>query len=155
VKRRQLKKSPKLFVSFWDICLENLPVGTFKHRQISAAVARRAIAKAREDKSLLCVSNDDLFAPYRKHRRDNHADLRKVLARRLGIKLTLADFTEKLEDDDGSLRFINPLGLVQVQGRDRLLVVTCMYSLDKRKRRTPLGMKVAPSTIEFHLFEAA
>jgi hypothetical protein len=150
-----MKQKPMLFVSFWHICLENLSVGTFVHRQIGTAVARRLIAKARRNDSLLCVSQDDLLAPYRKHQRENHAELCSVLTKGLGIKLALGDFIGELEDADGSLNMVNPLGLVQVNARNRLIIVTCMYCFDKRKRRSPLGMKVEPSTVKFHLIEAA
>ncbi len=30
------KKAARLFVSFWNICLENLPEGTFRHRRLTA-----------------------------------------------------------------------------------------------------------------------
>jgi hypothetical protein len=62
-------KSAKLFVSFWNICLENLPDGTFVRRQLTPSAAKRAMMQARRNKSLLCVTQDDLLAPYCKRQR--------------------------------------------------------------------------------------
>jgi hypothetical protein len=147
-------KSAKLFISFWDICLENLPEGTFVRRQITPAAAKRAITQARRYKSLLCVTKDDLLAPYCRRQRRRHAELCRVLAEKFGIKLALGDFCGNLKDDNGSLNIVNPLSFVQVRGRNRLIIVTCMFSMPKRKRRDWFAMDVSPSTVEFHLIEA-
>jgi hypothetical protein len=69
--------------------------------------------------------------------------------------LALGDFCGDLKDANGSLHIVNPLSFVQVRGRNRLIVVTCGYVFDKKKRKDPLGLKVEPSTIQFHLMEAA
>jgi hypothetical protein len=147
-------KSHNLFISFWHVCLENFPDGTFIHHRMKPADAGRAISAARKRKSLLCVSQDDLLAPYCKRERKNHADLCRVLTDEFGIKLSLADFCGHLDDDDDSMVSINPLNIVQVRGRDRLIVVNCAYTLDKRKRKDRLAFKVEPATVEFHLIEA-
>ena len=73
-------KTNMLFISFWNICLDNLPKGKFVRRSMTAAAARAAINKARKNKSLLCVSEDDLIAPYHKLQRDRHDDLCRVLS---------------------------------------------------------------------------
>jgi hypothetical protein len=144
----------KLFVSFWHVCLENFPEGPFIHRRMKPVDARRAISAARKRKSLLCVSQDDLLAPYRKRERKNHADLCRVLTDDFGIKLSLADFCGHFDDDDDSMVSINPLSIVQVSGRDRLIIVNCAYIWDKRKRKDRLAFKVEPSSVEFHLIGA-
>jgi hypothetical protein len=149
-----LMKSGKLLISFWNICLDNLPEGRFARRRVAPSKAEAAINQARRNKSLLCVSQDDLLAPYCKRQQDTHEDLCRVLANKYGIKLKIADFTGSFEDDEGSLNMINPLSLVKVQGRDRLLIVTCMFAWPKGKRKDVLAMKVEPSTIEFHLIGA-
>jgi hypothetical protein len=148
-------KPAKLFISFWNICLENLPAGAFVHRSMKPAAAKRAITQARRSNSLLCVSQDDLLAPYCKYERDRHAELCRVLTDEFGIKLALSDFWGNLADDDGSLDIVNPLSLVQVRGHKRLIVVTCGYVFGKKKRKEPLGLKLEPSTVQFHLIEAA
>jgi hypothetical protein len=146
-------KSPKLFVSFWHVCLENFPEGTFIHRRMKPADARRAISAARKRKSLLCVSQDDLLAPYRQRERKNHFDLCRVLTNEFGIELTVANFCGNFDDEDDSMVSINPLNIVQVSGRDRLIIANCAYTLDKRKRKDRLTFKVEPSTVGFHLIE--
>jgi hypothetical protein len=148
-------KSATLFVSFWNICLENLPDGTFVRRQLTPAAAKRAITQARRNKSLLCVTHDDLLAPYCKRQRGRHAELCRVLTDVFDIKLSIGDFCGDLKDGNGSLNIVNPLSFVQVRGRNRLIVVTCGYIFDKRKRKDPLGLKVEPSTVRIYLFEAA
>jgi hypothetical protein len=148
-------KPAKLFISFWDICLENLPEGTFARRQITPVAAKRALRQARRNKSLVCVTKDDLLAPYCKRQRGRHAELCRVLTDKFGIKLALGDFCGDLKDDNGSLNIVNPLSFVQVRGRNRLIVITCGYVFDKRKRKDPLALKVEPSSVQFYLFEAA
>ena len=61
--------SQKLFISFWNICLDNLPEGTFIRRRITPDDARRYIEQARLANALLGVSDDDLLATY--HERDS------------------------------------------------------------------------------------
>jgi hypothetical protein len=69
------------------------------------------------------------------------------------IVLQFRDFTSNLEDDGESCFSINPLNCTSLRGRDRLLVVTCMYTLNKKTARKPLGFKIAPTSVEFHQFE--
>ncbi len=143
----------RLFVSFWHICLENLPEGTFRKRQLTPKDAKRRIERARAKQRLLCVSEDDLLAPYRKDERDNHKDLCRVLNEHFGISLQLEDFFDHGGEDDPGYS-IRPLSLFQVSARDRLLVVTCCYDFEaKRTSRGKLRFSVAPDSIEFHLFE--
>jgi hypothetical protein len=146
--------SGTLFVSFWNICLENLPEGSFLRRSITPEDARHLIESARKEKRLLCVSEDDLLAPYRKRERANHDALRRALVKHVGITLAFRDFTGSHETDAGSSYSTTPLVGVQIRGRDRLLVVTCRYTLGKRNKRNPLPFAIAPETIEFHLIES-
>jgi hypothetical protein len=146
----------KLFVSYWEIGLENLPEGRFVHRRITAADAKRAITGARREKRLVCVAGKDILAPYRKHERKNHEALSGVLTQQFGIPLTLRDFVSTFKDDDGHDRYsLKPLVCVKVQSPDRLLVITCCYTLAKRTKRDPSPFTIAPDTVEFHLFESA
>jgi hypothetical protein len=54
-----------LYLSFWHLCLDNLPQGQFERGVTSTDDARTMICNARTDRNLLCVSKDDLLAPYR------------------------------------------------------------------------------------------
>ena len=61
-------KYKKLFLTFWKINLDNLPVGTFVQRRLIPDEARLLIEQARQQDSFLCVSSDDLLAPYKERR---------------------------------------------------------------------------------------
>jgi hypothetical protein len=148
------KRAARLFVSFWHVCLENLPEGTFTHRRITPGDAKLLVEAARREGSLLCVSGDDLLAPYRKKERSNQDALRRVLAKHFGIVLAFRDFTSDYEAAGNSCYSTIPLNCISVTGRDRLLVVTCCYTLNKKSTRKPLGFKIAPTTVEFHQFES-
>ena len=65
----------KLFLSFWNICLDNLPLGQFTDRQLTPDDARLRIEQTRQEGRLLCASDDDLLDPYRKRERNNLASL--------------------------------------------------------------------------------
>ena len=151
---RMGKKAARLLVSFWDICLDNLPEGTFTHRRVAAADAKLLVEEARRENSLVGVSKDDLLAPYRKRERSNHDALRRILAKHFGIVLAFRDFTSDYEADGKSCYSMNPLNCISLRGRDRLLVVTCSYTLNKKSPRKPFGFKLAPTTVEFHQFKS-
>ena len=154
-KAKKDKKAPRLFVSFWHICLENLPEGTFLHRRITAGEAKRCIDAAREEKRLLGVTKDDLLAPYREEERRDHDALRRALAKHFEIVLSFRDFTSNFEADGDRCFSVNPLNCISLTGRDRLLVVTCCYTLKKNTTRNPFGFKMTPETVEFHQFESS
>lgn len=154
VSLRKDKKAARLFVSFWDICLENLPEGTLTHRRLTAGDAKLLVEEARRENKLVGVSQDDLLAPYRKKERSNHDALRRILAKHFGIVLAFRDFVSNHEADGDSCYSVNPLNCISVTGWDRLLVVTCCYTLNKKSTRKPLGFKIAPMTVEFHQFES-
>jgi hypothetical protein len=141
-----------IFVSFWAVCLDNLPPGAFRHRVISPGDAKRIIDQAREHHALLCLSDDDLLAPYRKHERDNHEALCRILKKDWDIDLSLKDFCSNSGGDDHPLYAVNPLSCMQVRDADRLLIVTCNYTLSENAKAT--AFEVAPDSIAFHLIEA-
>jgi hypothetical protein len=142
-----------LYISFWKICLNNLPETAFVHRRIAAKEAKRYIKDARKEKRLLCLSETDLFAPYRKHERENHDALRKVLKEHFEIDLTLRDFTTHFEDDDDAGNCINPLNCFQIGKKDKLLIVNCAFGMRDRKKKGGLDFEIEPTTVTFHLFE--
>ncbi len=144
-----------LFVSFWSLCLENLPEGGFTRRRLTPEEATLAVEQAREGQTLLCLSDTDLLAPYHERERGNHEALCRVLQEHFGIVLAFKDFCGNGGGDDEGMYSINPLNCVQVQGHDRLMVVTCAYvsagqCLEGRPR-----FEIEPTTVEFHMVEAA
>ena len=52
--------------SYWDVCVDNLPIGAFRHRLISAADAKRLIDQAMERNALLCLADERHLDPYGK-----------------------------------------------------------------------------------------
>lgn len=144
----------RIFVSFGTICLDNLPAGSFRHRLISADEAKRLINQARERNALLCLSDDDLLAPYRKHQRENHEALCRVLSRDQGINLGFKDFCSRTGDAADALYTVNPLSCMQVRGQNRLLIATCNYALPENRTTSPPAFEIAPESITFHLVEA-
>jgi hypothetical protein len=149
----------KLFISFGHIGLENLPEGTFAHRKITPDDARLRIERARETSTLQCVSDDDLVAPYHEEEREHHDALCRVLGEHYGITLSLKEFFVKDDAEDGGsgLYTIFALQFAQVGEEERLLVVTCGFTLRPKEERKPgaLDFARAPSSVEFHLIEAA
>ena len=144
-----------LVLSFWDICLDNLPEGTFSHRCIPAHEAKSLITHARQANQLLCVSNDDLLAPYKKKEAQRHKQLCAVLGEQFGIELSIRDFVTSSEHDGEPLYSITPLQCVQLGAEDRLVVVTCDYTVSKEQGESILNPSIAPDTITFHLIEAS
>jgi hypothetical protein len=92
-----------LFVSFWSLCLENLPEGGFTRRRLTPDEATLAVGQAREGKTLLCLTDTDLLAPYHERERGNHEALRRVLKEHFGIVLAFRDFCGKAGGDDEGL----------------------------------------------------
>lgn len=145
---------PRLVVSFWHIGLENLPEGRFQHRSVKPKEAKRLIDKARKARALDGASQDDLFAPYHKHEKGNHAKLCRVLHEHYGIGLSLKDFVLKLVDDGRPSYSIRPLLLAEVEGSNRLLVVSCHYVMAEHRKKARLDFNIAPDSVTFHLFES-
>src|SRR5579863_7159403 len=125
----------RLYVSFWDLCLNNLPHGRFEHRVIDAGEASQMIHAALVDKTLLCVSKDDLLAPYRIKECRRHEELCAVLRASYDCPLRFEDFLTTFDDEETAVESITPLQVAALKSGDRLLVVTCHYQLaDKAKR---------------------
>jgi hypothetical protein len=147
----------RLYVSFWDLCLDNLPQGQFERRVIGAGDASQMIRAAHADKSLLCVSKDDLLAPYRAKKRRRHEELCAVLRASYDCPLRLEDFLTTFDDQETAVESITPLQVAELKPGDRLLVVTCNYQLvDKTKRNGDLEdcFVLAADSVGFHLIAA-
>jgi len=146
-----------LYVSFWDLCLDNLPHGWFEHRLITVADARQMIRAARADKTLLCVSKQDLLAPYRTKERRRHEELCAVLRASYDCQLRFEDFLTAVDNDETGFQSIMPLQVAELRAGDRLLVVTCNYRLaDKTDDRANLEDRfvLAADSVGFHLIAA-
>jgi len=145
----------KLFLSFWDLCLDNLPEGSFAHRRIPPDEAKTIFEQARHEGRLFCVTGDDLLAPYKKRQCAQHEEFCRVLGEHFGIKLSLRDFAGNSGTEAEPFYSINPLNCVQLRDRDCLMVITCCFSLAEQRQGTeePIPFTIAPSSVEFHLIE--
>ncbi len=117
----------RLILSFWDVCLDNLPQGSFERGTVTATETRAMIQAARADAALLCVSNDDLLAPYRERQRRRQAELCAVLQNAYDIPLRFEDFMSSFTDQGGTRQSVTPLQLACLQPGEQMLVVTCDY----------------------------
>ncbi len=108
----------RIYLSFWHLCLDNLPQGRFERRTIQASDARAMINAARTDKTLLCVSKDDLLAPYRAKERRRHEELCALLSASYDCHLSLKDFLTEVDDEENPLQTIVPLQVVELQPGD-------------------------------------
>lgn len=146
----------RLFVSFWHLCLENLPESRFVHRRIAAAETRRLIDAARRNGRLLCVSQDDLLAPYKEREARQHERLCQALRDHCDLALSFEDFLAKSGEGGEAFHSITPLSCVQISDGDRLLVVTCSFTLPEGGLAVAgMTWPIAPDSIAFHLIEAA
>ena len=139
-----------LYLSFWDVILDNLPEGTFRHRRLATDEARKLIEDARTAGTLRGVSRDDLCAPHREKKLKDHESLRLALREEHGIRLSLDDFTIGLAEDG---RTIHPLDFVAVSASSQLMVVSCDYALSPECAEPLMRFVVAPDSVSFHLFE--
>jgi hypothetical protein len=140
--------------SFWHICLANLPEGAFCRSRNAPEDAKLRIEQARKANTLLCLSDDDLLAPYRKKECKNHDALCRVLSEHFGIALSLKDFCSSFKNGDHISYTINPLNCVEINNSNPLLVVTCAYNLGEMKDDATLPFEIDPTTVEFHMIEA-
>ncbi len=144
----------RVFLSFEDICLRNLPEGKFSHRCITAEEARALVEQARRDNRLLCVSDDDLLAPYEERSAEKNEDLCRVLTEHFDMPLSIKDFMSAMEHEGETLYSTAPLQCVQVEGEDRLLIVTCHYSMERGRKGAFPDFKIIPESVAFHLIES-
>ena len=146
----------RLTLSFWDLCLDNLPQGRFERSTITAAEARAMIQRARATNTLLCVSKHDLLAPYRKKQRRNHDDLCTVLQNTYDIALRFEDFLSSIADENGTIQTVIPLQVACLQPGERMLVVSCNYAFAQgNKTGDPDQLfTIAADSVSFSLIAA-
>ncbi len=142
-----------LFLSFWKLSLENLPIGRFAHQTLSSTEAKSLIDQARRNSTFICVSSDDLLAPYKQSELENHRELCQVLQAELGIQISVRDFCSSSLIDGEEVFTITPLEVVQIRGNAKLIVVTCGYSLPESRSPGKLNFQIDPGSVEFHLIE--
>jgi hypothetical protein len=146
-----------LYLSFWHLCLENLPQGEFERSVISVDDARAMIRDARTDKTLLCVSKDDLLAPYRTKERRRHEELCELLQTSCTFDIRFGDFLTTFDEEGASVQSIMPLEVVELRPKERLLIVTCNYRLiGKPDDHVDLEDRfvLAADSVGFHLIVA-
>lgn len=144
----------KLFLSFWKLSLENLSIGRFIHRTLCLTEVKPLIDQARRNNTLICVSSDDLLAPYNQRELENYRKLCQVLQAEFGIQISVRDFCSSSLFDGEELFTITPLEVVQIGGGARLIIVTCSYSLPESRSPGRPDFQIAPDSVEFHLIEA-
>jgi hypothetical protein len=145
-----------LYLSFWHLSLENLPAGRFENRKIGAADAATLIDAARTDKTLQCVSHDDLLAPYKATERRRHEELCSVLRKHPDCALHLEDFLCAFDEEQPDIKTTFPLDVVQLKRGDRLLIVTGGYEFLRGSAEASLEDRfvLSPDSVEFNLIEA-
>jgi hypothetical protein len=142
----------KLYLSFWDICLENLPEGTFTRTRVASADARERIEQARRNQAFHCLSDDDLLAPYHEHSLNQHKALCDVLLEHCGIALSIDDFLKRRRQDGTESYSILPLNCVQLRHPNEFMVVTCHYELPEMFSGERPEFEIALDSVTFHVF---
>ena len=104
---------------------------------------------------MVCVSHDDLNAPYCDRERGQHEELCKLLVENFKINLSLEDFFSSSEEEGETISYVCPLGVASVKDQDRLLIVTCNYEFAARNHEDRLGFAIAADSVTFHLIESA
>jgi hypothetical protein len=144
-----------LFLSFWNIGLENIPEGAFVHRELLSDEAKRLIDAAGRANGLRCASADDLFADYHQRERNNHEKLCRVLRETYDIPLSLDDFVQAEQEDGEELHLTRPLVFARLSESTSILVVNCNYVLPAVRGAGAIEFEIAPDSVTFHLFEAS
>lgn len=144
----------KTYLSFWHVCLDNLPVGRFKRRTLAAAAAGALIKAARANQTLRCVTQDDLVAPYQARKRQQQESLCAVLRTAYDIEIGIDDFLCDMGENGSPLYSIAPLQLVHVRAADRLLIVGCHYGFEPGLGNPADRSIIAEDSVTFDLIEA-
>ena len=113
------------------------------------------IEQSRQNNTFIGVSDEDLFAPYKKKELEKHKELCQVLSKHLDIALSIDDFMHKTEHDGKAFYSMLPLQCVQVRGNNKLIVINCCYSLlEEDAASDNIDFEIAPDSVEFHLIES-
>ncbi len=136
-------QKPTLFITFWNICLDNLPHGQFFHRTIKTDEARRIIRDAAD--RVVCVSKDDLCAPYKTEEARKYSELCELLTSTYDISISFNDF---IHGDT-----ILPLQCAEIKDGNRLMVINCHYTIPKIRDRELIS-HIAADSVTFNIIEA-
>lgn len=130
--------------------------GAIRKSQNRAADASTLINEARTDKTLQCVSHDDLLAPYKATERRRHEELCSVLRKHYDCALHLEDFLCAFDEEQPDIKTTFPLDVVQLKRGDRLLIVTGGYEFLRGSAEASLEDRfvLSPDSVEFNLIEA-
>jgi hypothetical protein len=152
----QTTKNPILLVSFWDVGLDNLPIGTIHHSIISPETAREEVLKTRNQGKVICVSQEDLSAPYKKDSLEKYKHLCTILQEEFNIKIAIKEFFSEIKDESGDRLFLhsNPLDLYRIGENQQLLVVSCSFTNFSLNRNDGITCEVAKDSVSFHLFKS-
>jgi hypothetical protein len=145
-----------LYVSFWHICLPNLPLGRFIRHRLSAGEAREMIADARATRSLVCATAHDLLAPNGYAHRQRYEELCGVLRHQYGFAIGIDDFLGCPDAEDPDLAIPLPLNAIEIGFLGCLLVVDCLYQMTGRPQSSddvPLEFEIANNSVSFSLIE--
>ena len=147
-----MKSFVTLCLSFWNIGLSNFSLGRFIHSRLTPEKASDMVRDAQSAKRLLCVSDEDLFAPYRKRELRHHEEMCKLLNRQFNLSIRIDDFATQ----DEECCTIRPLSLFQIDHDLKIMVINCAYTAGDKQVIGDIGpnFQIAPDTIEFHLFRA-
>lgn len=143
-----------LFVSFWHVCLENLPDGRFEKRAISADAATTMICAAASARSIVWVSQDDLLAPYNQKAYRRHEELCAMLRSEHGWPVQLNDFLSFSDEEPHATA--RPLVLAEVGPNAPLLIVSGYYEFADRpnsKHDPEVLFAIARDSLTFHVIE--
>ena len=135
---------PKLYITFWNICLDNLPQGLFSRRTIPTDEARRVIREAKD--RVVCVSNDDLCAPYKVREARKYNSLCQLLTSTYDIPISFNDF---IHGDT-----ILPLQCAEIKDGNRLMVINCYYTMADIQDGELIS-HIAEDSVTFHIIETA
>lgn len=138
------EKRPCLYLSFWDICLENFPTGIISHTILSPEEAKSLITQAKKKKRLFCVASGK--------KSTDRERLCGALRTRWSMDISEKDFLHKWGTKKEFELEIFPLNAVKMEGKEQFLVITNLYVFGKREKKK-MQFDIAPDTIEFHLFK--
>jgi hypothetical protein len=145
---------PRLVISFWDLRLDNLPIGRFERCPVPIDGARELIDAARAGGRLLCVTSKDLLAPYGVKHLRRYREMCTLLKTEFGIALGVEEFTSV--QSEPHVRCINPLECVQLAARDQMLIATCNYTTNANSGDVDIDQRfsLAPDSLRFDLIAA-
>lgn len=141
----------KLYVGFWDLSLRNFPFGNIRHERLEPKDAKKVIDEARSNRRLRCGCHDDLLAPSNDPPLAQYKELCLALSATHGIALDVREFLSELD----GWTTIFPLGCVQLQQEDQMLIVDCSFTMEWKDpvNFSGKGMIFTAESVAFHLFQ--